>query len=129
VTRLVVTGANARPDGYTAENLKEIDDPIPDDDPAPDGYARLSPDGAEHWPVVLRRMQPMWATEPDFSPEQLQSIAAPTLLVVGDRDIVRPEHAVEMFNTIPDAQLCIVPNAGHGALPKETVLTFLLEPS
>ena len=129
VTRLVVTGANARPDGYTAENLQEIDDPIPDDDPAPEGYARLSPDGAEHWPVVLRRMQPMWAAEPDFSPEQLQSIATPTLLVIGDRDIVRPEHAVEMFNTIPDAQLCIVPNAGHGALPKETVLTFLLEAS
>ena len=129
VTRLVVTGANARPDGYTAENLQEIDDPIPDDEPAPDGYARLAPDGAEHWPVVLRRMQPMWAAEPDFSPEQLQSIATPTLLVIGDRDIVRPEHAVEMFHAIPDAQLCIVPNAGHGALPKETVLTFLLEPS
>jgi len=129
VTSLVVTGANARPDGYTAENLQEIDDPISDDAPAPDAYARLSPDGANHWPVFLRRMQPMWATEPDFTCEQLQSIAAPTLLIIGDRDIVRPEHAVEMFDTIPAAQLCVVPNAGHGTLPKETVLTFLLEPA
>lgn len=74
-------------------------------------------------------MQPLWATEPDFTREQLQSIAAPTLRIIGDRDIVRPEHAVEMFNTIPAAQLCVVPNAGHGALPKETVLAFLLDPA
>ena len=45
----------------------------------------------------------------------------------GNRDIVTPEHAVEMFRTIPGTQLCVVPNAGHGAMPKETVLTFLQE--
>jgi hypothetical protein len=32
-----------------------------------------------------------------------------------------------MFRTIPGAQLCVVPNAGHGAMPKETVLAFLQE--
>jgi len=32
-----------------------------------------------------------------------------------------------MFRMIPDAQLCVVPNAGHGAMPKETILTFLQE--
>ena len=69
----------------------------------------------------------MWGAEPSFTNEELQSIEAPTLLIVGDRDIVTPEHAVEMFRTIPDAQLCVVPNAGHGAMPKETVLTFLRE--
>ena len=103
--------------------------PIPDDEPVSDGYARLSPDGAEHWPVVLGRLQPMWAAEPNFTREELQSIDAPTLIIIGDGDIVTPEHAVEMFRTIPDAQLCVVPNAGHGVMPKETVLTFLLEPS
>ena len=49
------------------------------------------------------------------------------LIIVGDGDIVTPEHAVEMFRTIPGAQLCVVPNAGHGTMPKETVLTFLQE--
>jgi len=37
------------------------------------------------------------------------------------------EHAVEMFRTIPGAQLCVVPHAGHGVMPKETILTFLRE--
>ena len=65
--------------------------------------------------------------EPSFTREQLQSIRAPTLIIIGDGDIVTPEHAVEMFRTIPAAQLCVVPHAGHGVLPKETILTFLQE--
>jgi pimeloyl-ACP methyl ester carboxylesterase len=67
----------------------------------------------------------MWLAEPSFTTEELQSIEAPTLLVIGDRDMVTPEHAVEMFRTIPGAELCIVPDAGHGVMPAETVLTFL----
>jgi pimeloyl-ACP methyl ester carboxylesterase len=54
-------------------------------------------------------------------------IEAPTLVVIGDRDIVTPEHAAQMFRAIPRAQLCVVPDAGHGVMPAETVLTFLEE--
>jgi pimeloyl-ACP methyl ester carboxylesterase len=43
----------------------------------------------------------MWIAEPSFTREQLQSIEAPTLIIVGDGDIVTPEHAVEMFRRIP----------------------------
>jgi pimeloyl-ACP methyl ester carboxylesterase len=69
----------------------------------------------------------MWMAEPSFTREQLHGITAPTLIIVGDEDIVTPEHAVEMFRTIPGAQLCVVPHAGHGVMPKETILTFLQE--
>ena len=92
-----------------------------------DAYARLAPDGAEHWPILLRRLKPMWVAEPSFTREQLQCIVAPTLIIVGDGDIVTPEHAVEMFRTIPAAQLCVVPHSGHRVMPKETILTFLHE--
>lgn len=61
----------------------------------------------------------MWAAEPSLTNDELRSI---TLLI-----IVTPEHAVEMFRMISGAQLCVVPNAGHGAMPKETILTFLQE--
>jgi pimeloyl-ACP methyl ester carboxylesterase len=74
--------------------------------------------------ILLRRLKPMWMAEPSFTREQLQSIDAPTLIIVGDGDIVTPEHAVEMFRTIPAAQLCVVPHSGHGVMPKETILTF-----
>jgi pimeloyl-ACP methyl ester carboxylesterase len=127
VSKLAVTGANARFDGYTAENQEWAGGFDSSSQPVSDEYARLSPDGAEHWPVVLGRLKAMWAAEPSFTNEELESIEAPTLLVIGDRDIVTLEHAVEMFRTIPRAQLCVVPNAAHGAMPKKTVLTFLHE--
>jgi len=69
----------------------------------------------------------MWAVEPSYARDEMRSIAAPTLIIVGDTDLITPEHAVEMFRTIPRAQLCVVPHAGHGVLPKETILTFLKE--
>jgi len=127
VTKLAVTGAQTRNDGYTAENLEWIRTVNPDALPVSDAYGRLSPDGVDHWPIVLGRLQRMWAVEPGFSREEVQSIKAPTLIIVGDGDIVTPEHAVEMFRTIPDAQLCVVPHAGHGVMPKEMILTFLTE--
>jgi pimeloyl-ACP methyl ester carboxylesterase len=125
VSKLALTGVNARFDGYTEENQEYARTFDPQGEPVSDDYARLSPDGREHWPILLGRLKPMWSTEPNFTREQLEGITAPTMLIVGDHDIVTPEHAVEMYRTIPDARLCIVPNAGHGTLPKETVLAFL----
>jgi pimeloyl-ACP methyl ester carboxylesterase len=127
VTKLALTGVNARSDGYTAESLEYARTFDPLLEPVSDNYARLSPDGPEHWAIFQARLKPMWSTEPDFTREELQSVTAPTLLIVGDHDIVTPEHAVEMFRTIPDARLCVVPGAGHGTLPRETVLAFLRE--
>lgn len=44
----------------------------------------------------------------------LPEIAVPTLVLVGDQDgVTPPEHAREMAETIPDARLVVVPNAGH----------------
>ena len=125
VSRLAVTGANASFDGYTEENKEWVRALDPPSEPVSERYRALSPDGADHWPVVLGRMKPMWAAEPSFTEAELRSIAAPTLLIFGDRDIVTPEHAVEMFRAIPGAQLCVVPDAGHGVLPAEAVLAFL----
>ena len=124
VTRLAVTGANSRTDGYTAEWVRTL---IPDDLPVSEAYGRLSPDGVDHWPIVIGRVKRLWIEEPNFTREEMQSIEAPTLIIVGDSDIVTPEHAVEMFRTIAGAQLCVVPMAGHGVLPKEMILTFLQE--
>ena len=136
VRKLVCSGTNARVDGMEPEALDWLRKARPEDWPRDlrETYERLSPDGPGHWPVVLKRIVEMFQREPSFSPEQLAGISAPTLLIIGDHDMVRPEHAVEMFRLIPGAQLCVVPHAGHGvpaarpALWNETVLSFLNEP-
>jgi pimeloyl-ACP methyl ester carboxylesterase len=43
----------------------------------------------------------------------IKSIRAPSLIVIGDSDIVRPEHAVEMSRLLPHAQLAILPGTDH----------------
>lgn len=48
-----------------------------------------------------------------WTPDQIRSIQAPTLVLCGDRDIVRPEHAVEMVRLLPHAQLAILPDTDH----------------
>ncbi len=50
---------------------------------------------------------------PDISDEQIKSIKAPAFIIIGDRDVVTPEHAVQMHRLIPDSRLAIIPG-GHG---------------
>ena len=94
-----------------------------------DSYDRLSPDGPDHWNDLIERIKTMWLSQPDYTPEQLATITAPTLVIAGDHDAITPEHTVAMFKAIPNARLCIVPKAGHGVVPAETVTAFLLEPA
>jgi pimeloyl-ACP methyl ester carboxylesterase len=58
----------------------------------------------------------------DVPDDSMQSVRAPTLIVLGHRDIVTPEHAVEMSRLIPGARLLILPG-GHGDYLGEAVMT------
>lgn len=49
-----------------------------------------------------------------WSDEEISSINAATLIVGGDRDVLTPEHAVEMASKIPNARLLILPG-NHGS--------------
>ena len=61
---------------------------------------------------------------PGWPPESIRMVEAPTLVMVGDSDIVRPEHAVEMFRLLgggvlgdavglPRSRLAILPGTTH----------------
>lgn len=76
-------------------------------------YHRLSPDGPEHAEVIFGKLMTMWKTEPDIEREELEAIAAPTLIMAADHDVIPLEHTLMIRSAIPDAQLCIVPDAGH----------------
>ncbi len=91
----------------------------------------LSPD-PEHLPVFVEKLKTMWLTLPNFTSEELASIKVPTLIIGGQTDeYIRPDHAQEIANAIPNAELIILPNEGHFAVidkPEEwnnAVLDFL----
>jgi len=73
------------------------------------------------------------ADDPNFTPDQLATISAATLIVFGDRDPLYPVSlAFDLRQAIPRSWLWVVPNGGHGPvfggdapLFVETTLAFL----
>jgi pimeloyl-ACP methyl ester carboxylesterase len=84
-----------------------------------DAFLRVNPDVQQLRTMHdkdARRMQ----TFTDVPDDLLRSLRAPTLIVLGDRDVVTPEHALELARLIPDARLLILPG-GHGDYLGEAV--------
>ena len=128
VRRLVISGANLRPDGVRPEFL--------DPPPALTGPgAAAAPD---HAAVMQRKLKTLWSTAPtvaDIDERQLARIQAPTLVMAGDSDIIRPEHTREIARLIPHARLCVIPSAPHATfssrpdLVNPIILSFLAGPA
>ena len=96
-----------------------------------DNYEKVAP-VPDAWPRLWEKVSKIhWS---GVSRSELASIKAPMLIMVGDRDFVRVEHAVETFRSIPGSELAVIPDAGHFALYSEadrvipTVLHFLDKP-
>ena len=49
----------------------------------------------------------------DIPDDQIKSIKAPTLVIIGDKDVITPEHAIELHRQIANSELAIIPG-GHG---------------
>jgi pimeloyl-ACP methyl ester carboxylesterase len=49
----------------------------------------------------------------DIPDEQIKLIEAPTLIITGDKDVILPEHALELHRQIINSELAIIPG-GHG---------------
>lgn len=59
----------------------------------------------------------MWAEEPNFTPEQLRSITAPTLILHGrHEEAILLSHSQEMHAYIPNSQLKVLENVSHFAM-------------
>jgi pimeloyl-ACP methyl ester carboxylesterase len=96
-------------------------------------YARLSPTPNEYEAFVAQ-ISEMWATQPDYKPEQLATITVSVTIADGEHDeAIRQEHNKEMASQIPGAKLNILPGVIHFAFwqkPDEVnaaILAFLRE--
>lgn len=78
-----------------------------------DAYLEVAPDPEQLQAFHDKSAKRMLDFE-DWPAEDMRSIEAPTLILIGDADSVRPEHAVEMFRLLPRARLAVLPG-GHGA--------------
>ena len=56
----------------------------------------------------------------DIPDDAIRAISAPTLVVIGDADVVRPEHAVELVRLLPHARLAVLPGTDHMTMMTRT---------
>jgi pimeloyl-ACP methyl ester carboxylesterase len=114
VRKLVFASSMTRRDGAQPEFwefMKQADfSNMPQ--PLKEAFLRVNPDER-----LLRRMHDKDAERmrsfEDVPDDRVRAVRAPTLIVLGDREVVRPEHAVELTHLFPDARLLILPG-GHG---------------
>src|SRR6266496_836799 len=86
-----------------------------------DAYQRLSPH-PDHFNDFLTMLSQSTADTQGWSDEQLATITAPTLLVLGDRDFTTVEHGALMQQLIPGSQLAVLPGTTHMQVPRRADL-------
>lgn len=86
-------------------------------------YQETAPN-PDDWPNLIRKVQQLDSDVPEIPAETVASVQAPALVVLGDSDVIRPEHAVEIFRLfgggvagdivgLPSSQLAILPGTTH----------------
>ncbi len=91
--------------------------------PWKEAYDRVAPNPSD-WATLFAKKNEMDRHYQSWTPDQVRAIAAPMLIIVGDSDIVQPEHVVDMFRLkgggvigdlvgVPASQLAILPGTTH----------------
>jgi pimeloyl-ACP methyl ester carboxylesterase len=97
-------------------------------------YQMVAPD-PKQWPTLFDKATKSLFAWKGFMSGQLKGIKAPVLIACGDHDLIPVEHCAEWSRVIPNAQLAVIPDAGHFVLFSEpekllpTVATFLDAPT
>jgi pimeloyl-ACP methyl ester carboxylesterase len=126
VRKLVVASATYNSAGFHAEVLPTIETLTPElfeGSPWLDDYRKVAPNPA-NFPVLVEKMKRLDLSPQDWPAESIQAITAPTMIVIGDSDGTRPEHAVEMFRLLgggvfgdiagmPKSRLAVLPGTSH----------------
>lgn len=133
VDKLVLLSPAYRRAGFQPGFFEQMEGLTPDvmkGSPWQQDYARIAPN-PENWPALVGKIKGLMRNVREYTPDEIRAIKAPTLVVIGDSDMVRPEHAVEMFRLrggggfgddsraqqhLPPAQLAILPGTSHVTL-------------
>ncbi|MFI9403958.1 alpha/beta fold hydrolase [Nocardia sp. NPDC052316] len=104
-------------------------------------YVKNAPRPEDFPRLVARVTEHDQNASPVFAADAVRQSKIPTLTVIGDSDIIRPEHAVEMFRLfgggvmgdspagLPDSQLAILPGTSHITLVHRPELLLPMVPA
>ena len=80
--------------------------------PLKDAFLKVNPDVEALKKMCAKDIERMQHFT-EIPATDVQSIRASTLIMIGDKDVVKPEHAVELSHLISNSRLMILPG-GHG---------------
>lgn len=128
VAKLAIMGANLEPAGAYPWALEAVGKGIQEVD------AMIAKnDTSQPWRRQRLQLE-LLANQPHIPVADLAKIAAPVLVMAGDRDVIRLEHTQAIFDHLPQAQLAIFPGATHMIVWQDherfdqTVARFFAEP-
>jgi len=135
VRKLVVASASYTSEGMHPGLLEMIPALTPEafaGSPIEEAYLRSAPN-PDDFPTLVAKMKRLDMEPFAWPAEEIGGIAAPTLLIVGDSDAIRLEHALEMFRLLgggvmgdlaglPKSQLAVLPGTTHFVPPGSGVL-------
>jgi len=147
VRKVIVSSASFHPDGVRPENAEAVGQMTVDmiaGTPMEQEYLAKSPN-PDKLQDLLDKLGAFDKGFPGWSDEDIEGIAAPTLITVGDCDMVTLEHAVRFlrlrggdvngdFVGVPSSQLAVFPGSTHffgmsrTPLVLDVVTTFLDAP-
>lgn len=149
VRKLIVSSVSFRPEGDRGGNAEAVAELTVDmiaGTPMEKRYLAVSPHpDRQHLQGLLDKLARYGAGESGWSDDEIRGIEAPTLLTVGDCDMVKLEHAVKFlqlrggdvngdFEGVPASQLAVFPGTTHffglarTELVRDVVITFLDAP-
>jgi len=119
-------GANYSPDGLypvIRDGAKDLKPELLAGSPWQKAYVGMAPEPSK-WNALVFKVRDLDMHFAGWKSEEVHAIQAPVLLIIGDSDIVRPEHVVEMFRLLgggvpgdvgglPRAQLAVLPGTTH----------------
>jgi pimeloyl-ACP methyl ester carboxylesterase len=130
VSRLIVVSLAYSRDGFHPEIVEVIESTKPDDlagSVFEEAYAKTAPN-PDDWATLVAKCNRLDRQFEGWPPTDIQSIEAPTLVIIGDSDIVRPEHAVQTFRLLGggvEGESAGLPNSRLAVLPGTTHLTIV----
>jgi pimeloyl-ACP methyl ester carboxylesterase len=120
VDKLVLLGANYHYDSYPPETREFIANYKWDGNTDPNGFPGNSikhyltgQDDLSDFGELLAEMSIMWTTSPTFTITDLSKIQSKTLVINGDHEDMDLNHALKLYESLPNAELFIVPNSTH----------------
>ncbi|MGH2967761.1 MAG: alpha/beta fold hydrolase [Solirubrobacteraceae bacterium] len=130
VRKLVVASASFTSDGMHAVALEMFPSITPElfaGTPIEEAYLRSAPNPGD-FPKLVEKLKQLDTTSFAWPEQDIRAIVAPTLIVVGDSDGIRLEHAVELFKLrgggvmgdlagLPESQLAVLPATAHFVPP------------